>query len=97
MWARRDYFFPHFYSLLFSLLYQTRENVIFHLIFLFLFSILPVFTPTKHTLTLLYVLLPPGYCLFAFSLSYLPFLSKNANPPFLVYSPIYSLRWVEVL
>ena len=54
MWAWKDYFSPHFLSLLFSLLNQIRENVIFHLIFLFLFSILPVFTPTKHTLKLDY-------------------------------------------
>ena len=40
--------------LLFSLpspLNQTMENVIFLLIFLSLFSILPVFTPTKYTLS----------------------------------------------
>ena len=33
MWARRDYFPPNFLSLLFFLLDQTRENVIFHPIF----------------------------------------------------------------
>lgn len=41
---------PYFLSLLFSLLNQTVKNVIFHPIFLFLFSILLVFTQTKHTL-----------------------------------------------
>ena len=50
MWAWRDYFPLHFLSLLFFLLNQTVENAIFHYIFLSLFSILPVFTPTKHTL-----------------------------------------------
>ena len=50
MWARRDYFPPYFLSLLFSLLNQTMENVIFHHIFLSLFSIFPFFTPTKHNL-----------------------------------------------
>ena len=33
MWAGRDYFPPNFLSLLFFLLDQTRENVIFHPIF----------------------------------------------------------------
>ena len=45
-------FLPYFMSLLFYFLNQTVENNIFHLIFLSLFSILPVFTPTKHTLNL---------------------------------------------
>ena len=47
---RRENFLPHFLSLLFSFLNQTVENNIFHPIFLSLFSILPVFTPTKNTL-----------------------------------------------
>ena len=51
MWVRRDYFPPHFLSLLFSLLNQTVKNIIFHLIFLSQFSILPIFTTTKHTLS----------------------------------------------
>ena len=38
MWAGRDYFPPHFLSLLFSLLNQIRENVIFYPMFLSLFS-----------------------------------------------------------
>ena len=50
MWARRDYFSTHFLSLLFSLLNQIRENVIFYLIFLSLFSSITIFIPTKHTL-----------------------------------------------
>ena len=50
MWAWRDYFPHHFLFLLFSLLNQTRENSIFHPIFLSFFSILPVFTPTKRGL-----------------------------------------------
>ena len=36
---------------------QTMENVIFHPIFLFLFFILPIFIPTKHTLKALNSLL----------------------------------------
>ena len=50
MWARRDYFPPYFLYFLFSLLNQIMKNAIFHYIFLCIFSILPVFTPTKHTL-----------------------------------------------
>ena len=42
-------FFPHFLSLLFSFLNQIVENAIIHPIFFSLFSILIVFTPTKHT------------------------------------------------
>ena len=53
MWACKDYFSSYFLSLLFSLLKQTVENAIFHHIFLSLFSILLIFTPTKHTLRLL--------------------------------------------
>ena len=52
LWARRENFLHHFLFLLFSLLNQTRENSIFHPIFLFFFSILPVFTPTKRGLSL---------------------------------------------
>ena len=47
---RRENFLPCFLYLLFSFLNQTVENDIFHPIFLSLFSILPVFTPTKHIL-----------------------------------------------
>ena len=50
MWARRDYFPPYFLYFLFSLLNQIMKNAIFHYIFLSIFSILPVFTQTKHTL-----------------------------------------------
>ena len=39
-----------FSSLLFSFLNQTVKNAIFHPIFLFLFSILSIFTSTKHPL-----------------------------------------------
>ena len=49
-WVWSEKFPPYSLSLLFSLLNQTMENAIFHHIFLFLFSILPIFTPTKHTL-----------------------------------------------
>ena len=51
MWVRRDYFLPYFLSLLFYLLNQTAKNTIFHPIFLSLFSIILVFTSTKHTLS----------------------------------------------
>ena len=49
---RRENFFPCFLSLIFSFPNQTMENNIFHPIFLSLFSILPIFTPTKHILNL---------------------------------------------
>ena len=49
MWVQRDYFPLHFLSLLFSLLNQTVENVIFHPIFLSLFSI-PLFSPQPNKL-----------------------------------------------
>ena len=49
---RRENFLPYFLSLLFSFINQTVENSIFYPIFFFLFFILPVFTPTKHTLRL---------------------------------------------
>ena len=77
MWTRRDYFPPHFLSLLFSLLNQTSENSIFHHIFLSFFSILPVFTPTKHTLKVRYLcnLLPTS----SFLLSFLPKLGGQKN------------------
>ena len=48
---RREKFLPYFLSLLFSFLNQTVENNILHPIFLSLFSILPIFTPTKHNLS----------------------------------------------
>ena len=50
MWVWREKFPPFFLSFLFSLFNQTVENVIFQPIFLFLFSIIPIFTPTKYTL-----------------------------------------------
>ena len=46
----RENFLPGFLSFPFSFPNQTVKNNIFHPIFLSLFSILPVFTPTKHTL-----------------------------------------------
>ena len=45
---KRENFLPYFLSLLFSFLNQTIKNIIFHPIFLSLFSILLVFTPTKY-------------------------------------------------
>ena len=50
-WVREGKLSPLFLSLLFSFANQIVENNIFQLIFLFLFFILPVFTPTKHTLS----------------------------------------------
>ena len=47
---KRENFLSYFLSLLLSFLNQTVKNSIFHPIFPSLFSILPVFTPTKHTL-----------------------------------------------
>ena len=47
---RRENFFPCFLSHIFSFPNQTMENNIFHHIFLSLFSIFPIFTPTKHNL-----------------------------------------------
>ena len=49
IWVRGDNFFPHFLSLLFSFLNQIVKNAMIHPIFFSLFSILIVFTPTKHT------------------------------------------------
>ena len=48
--SRRENFISYFLSLLFSFLNQIVENNIFHLIFFSLFSIFPIFTPTKHSL-----------------------------------------------
>ena len=47
----RENFLPGFLSSPFSFPNQTVENSVFHPIFLPLFSILPVFTPTKHSLS----------------------------------------------
>ena len=46
---RRENFLPGFPSSPFSLLCQTVENTVFHPIFLPMFSILSIFTPTKHS------------------------------------------------
>ena len=44
-------FFPQYFpSFVFSLLNQIKENIIFSLVFLSSFSILPIFTPTKRSL-----------------------------------------------
>ena len=51
LWAWRENFPLHFLSLLFSLLNQTRENSIFHHIFLSFFSNLFVYTLTKQGLS----------------------------------------------
>ena len=45
---RKENFLSYFLSLIFSFLNQTVKSNIFHPIFLSLFSILPVFTPTIH-------------------------------------------------
>ena len=47
----RENFLPGFLSSLFSLVCQTVENIVFHSIFLPRFSILPKFTPTKHSVS----------------------------------------------
>ena len=48
----RENFLPGFPSSPFSLLCQTVENTVFHPIFLPMFSILSIFTPTKHSVRL---------------------------------------------
>ena len=45
----RENFLPGFPSSPFSLLCQTVKNTVFHPIFLPMFSILSIFTPTKHS------------------------------------------------
>ena len=45
----RENFLSGFPSSLFSLVCQTVENTVFHSIFFPMFSILPKFTPTKHS------------------------------------------------
>ena len=45
----RENFLSGFPSSLFSLVCQTVENTVFHSIFLPMFSILPKFIPTKHS------------------------------------------------
>ena len=45
----RENFLPGFPSSPFSLLCQTVENTVFHPIFLPMFSIISIFTPTKHS------------------------------------------------
>ena len=47
----RENFLPDFPSSLFSLVCQIVENTVFPYIFLLMFSILPKFTPTKHSVT----------------------------------------------
>ena len=59
---RRENFLSSFLSLLFFFLNQTVKNNIFYPIFFSLFSILPVFTPTKHTLKAILNLSPRGVC-----------------------------------
>ena len=62
--SERENFLSCFLSLLFSFLNQIVENNIFHSIFLFfLFSILLVFTPTKHTLRDQYSISPNEQCI----------------------------------
>ena len=46
----RENFLLDFPSSLFSLVFQIVKNIIFHSIFLSIFSILPKFTPTKHSI-----------------------------------------------
>ena len=48
----RENFLPGFPSSLFYFVCQTVENTVFHSIFLPRFSILPKFTPTKHSVNL---------------------------------------------
>ena len=49
LWARERKFSPGFPPFLFSLYSQTEENSVFYPIFLPIFSILPKFHPTKHS------------------------------------------------